>query len=871
MIAKFYPAPTTNPGTTTVNGNNWAASQRNALNWNEWNARGDWQITHANRGTLRWTQDNWTNPAVANAGSSGYWGSSELPTIATNWAQPSKSIMAKITTTVSSTMVNDAEFGFGQNRIITTLAGTEAATVGELQTAYPPSWPASLKQKDEYFGGWGGLNPYGSYQGEASMWNIAPYGNHEDLYAVQDNLSKVWGNHIIKAGFEFGINEKVESSGDGADRPGLPGAVYCATVGGVTQIGPGFPACANTNNALATILIPGTGSQPQEFTVSENSIDGIADVRWHDFEPYIGDSWKIRRNVTLDFGFRYSFLREPYGGTSGGNTSPAYNEGGNYPNQWSNWDRAKWSASEATANPSDACNGLLVVPGTTPCQNENKLLASLGIPLVFSNGTPGPNSALVQQNNHAIAPRFGLAWDVRGDGRTAFRIGAGQFFTREEVGLAENLAKNVPFEINATSNRSIDVAAPLTSPSVSIAGSKTTGGFIPNSWQYNVSIEQELARNTTLQVGYVGNVGEHLTDMYDVNAVPSANWAASTFAPNTAAFNALRPAFNFGSIGGYDRGAHSSYNSLQVLFRAQTGNFSTFQAAYTWGHSISSVALDDASGSIDSQAITNQEDPGLDKGNTNINRPNIFVANEVFFLPKFASHGAFVQNTLGGWEANSIISAAEGSSLTVFSSGASGACTNLDISGNCITGYNSYLGSLVGTGYTANQRPLVTDIGCNAARHGDQILDQAHFTLLGYPLGTFPSNMEHKGSCLGAPNTDVDGQVAKNWTFKEKYRVKFSMDFFNLFNHPNFNSGNLEGSGFTASSPLLCGGATKPVPGGGPSGLPCSATNNIVTGAASGNGPGGAQLNVPTGVGAAGAVNVADGSRQLQYTLKFTF
>jgi len=473
---------------------------------------------------------------------------------------------------------------------------------------------------------------------------------------------------------------------------------------------------------------------------------------------------------------------------------------------------------------------------------------------------------------------------VRGDGKTAFRIGGGQFFTREEVGLAENLAKNVPWVIGATTNRPIDVALPYSSaspPSVGIAGSKTTGGFIPNSWQWNVSIEQELARNTTLQVGYVGNVGEHLTDMYDVNFIPSSNWAASTFAPSTAAFNALRPAFNFGTIGGYNRGGHANYNSLQVLFRAQTGNFSTFQAAYTWGHSIANVAEDDASGSIDSQAITNQENPGLDKGNTNINRPNIFVANEVFFLPKFASHGAFVQNTLGGWEANSIISAAEGSSLTVFSSGASGACTNIygpaddggnaALDGSCVPGYNSFLNSLVGTGYTANQRPLVTSIGCNAARHGDQILDNAHFTLLGYPLGTFPSNMESKGSCLGAPNTDVDGQLAKNWTFKEKYRVKFSMDFFNLFNHPNFNSGNLEGSGFTASSPFLCGGATKPVAGAGPSGQPCSATNNIVTGAASGTGPGGAQLNVPAGVGTAGAVNVADGSRQLQYTLKFTF
>jgi hypothetical protein len=876
LIAKFYPAP----NQALLNGNNWSEQLKNKLNWNEWNVRGDWNITHANRGTLRWTQDNWTNPAPNNP--EAFWGESAYPTIDSSWAQPSKSIMAKLTTTVSSTMVNDVEFGFGQNRIITTLAGTEASTVPALQAAYPPSWPASLKQKDEWFGGWGGLNPYGSYNTYASMWNIAPYANHEDLYAIQDNLSKVWGNHTIKAGFEFGQNEKVESSGNGADRPGLPGGLYCDTdANGNAILGPGHPACAQTNNALANILLPGTGSQPEEFTVNENSVDGIADVHWHDFEPYVGDSWKITRNVTLDFGFRWSFLREPYAGTTGGNTSPGYNQGGNYPNQWANWNKADWSAAEATANPGDACNGTIIVPGTTPCQNAVKLLNSLGVPIVLSNGTPGPNSALVQENNHSIAPRFGLAWDVRGDGKTAVRIGGGQFFTREEVGLAEGLAKTAPFVITATTNRSIDTPASLSSPVVSPSAAKSTNGKIPNSWQWNLSIEQELARNTTLQLGYVGNIGEHLTSMYDANAVPSAGFLPAAFAPDTVTFNSYRPAFNFGTIGGFARGGHANYNSLQVLFRAQTGNYSTFQAAYTWGHSLGNVSLDDSSGGIDAQATTDQQNPGLDKGNTNINRPNIFVANEVFYLPKLASHGALVQNTLGGWELNSIVSAAQGSSLTVITNSVSGGCTyyygpsndggNPNLDGSCVPGYNSFLNSLVGTGYTQNLRPLVTDIGCNQGRNGNQIINPSHYTLVGYAIGTFPSNLEHRGSCYGAPNTNVDAQLAKNWTIKEKYRIKLSMDFFDLFNHPNFNSSNLENTGFSATGPVYCGGATAPVKDANgnyptaPTGQPCTTSNNVISYATT---PTQANNN---GFGQAGGVNPGSPARQLQYTLRFTF
>jgi len=87
---------------------------------------------------------------------------------------------------------------------------------------------------------------------------------------------------------------------------------------------------------------------------------------------------------------------------------------------------------------------------------------------------------------------------------------------------------------------------------------------------------------------------------------------------------------------------------------------------------------------------------------------------------------------------------------------------------------------------------------------------------------------------------------------KEKYRVKFSMDFFNMLNHPNFNTSNLETAGYSPSSPVYCGGATAT------SGSPCSPTNNVITNA-----------GAPTsGFAAAGAVNPG---RELQYTLRFSF
>ena len=102
-------------------------------------------------------------------------------------------------------------------------------------------------------------------------------------------------------------------------------------------------------------------------------------------------------------------------------------------------------------------------------------------------------------------------------------------------------------------------------------------------------------------------------------------------------------------------------------------------------------------------------------------------------------------------------------------------------------------------------------------------------TLIGYQIGTYPAGVEGRGYCHGPGNVNTDFSVDKNWrVWGERMRIQFRMDFFNLFNHPNFRGDQVNGVGWNGSNTTFqnvnCGAADA-------AGLyqPCSLTNNVIT------------------------------------------
>jgi len=900
LLAAYYPTATFTPlnyATTGASDLNYATNVVTKAPWREENVRVDYNLTKKNAITFRYTQDSWSIPAPNNAFG---WGDDPFATYQGSWNQPSKSILGRLTSQISSSLINDFEFGYAHNAIIISAAGSaNPGLSAQFDAAMAPAWPAAGKTKGGIPTVWGGLQHYGNF---SSIWAIVGYNNDMSLYTFQDNVTKIQGAHAWKFGALVSANHKNENQFGGGDRPTF----------GLNDVGWGNIGIV-TGNTLANVLLPGTGANPQTIAgVGETNINPVDHGKWHDIEFYAGDTWKFNRRVTLTYGLRWSFLREPYDDS----------------NQMASFSLATYSLARAKAFPNDACNGVVVVPGTSFCQAA---ATTTGLPL--SAGAPGPDRALVENNNHNIAPRLGVAWDVFGTGKTALRFGVGQFYQRERVSPQVGLSNTAPFAINANSTRSLDVSPGVTGASTSPSNGRSPRGIAPNSWQWNVSVEQQVARNTALQVGYVGNVGIHQTTTYDINQVPESGFVLGSFLGASAqttkfssgpagpagttcqpggtfdpaagtnpadcaytapSINALRATPNFSRINYFSRDGHSNYHALQVQFRSKLGNFSNINVAYTWSHTIANFEQDAANGGGSQGSFTDVQNVGADRGNATINRPHILVFNEVFFLPKFEHKASFIRESVGGWELNSIFTAESGNSITVYQSGASPAGRNdtlhivvdpntpLNCTDSAGNKFPCGLSSLSGTGFNNTQRPdAVPGTSCNSGVSGNQIFNPNAFTLIGFHLGSIGT--APRGACHGPHYVNGDIGVYKNWRFKERYGVRFSMDFFNAFNHSNFDptyiqgTGSVSGSGtFYNSSGVYCGASTpvtlttdangKPIP---PTVYaqyqPCGTSNNVVSAyGATNKGIGGANPGF-------GSTIVTKPNRELQYGLKITF
>src|SRR4029077_18466127 len=124
--------------------------------------------------------------------------------------------------------------------------------------------------------------------------------------------------------------------------------------------------------------------------------------------------------------------------------------------------------------------------------------------------------------------------------------------------------------------------------------------------QWNLTVQREVHKNTTVELSYVGNKGNHLLKTYDANqvregdnngdGVPDRLEYARGDPDDPDALGALRPYSVFGDhgIGLWDHSGTSIYHALQSQVISRFGHGSQFHASYTWSRTISNIALDNS-------------------------------------------------------------------------------------------------------------------------------------------------------------------------------------------------------------------------------------------------------------------------------------
>lgn len=801
-LMKLWPEPT---NSNLID--NWVAAPVTKIPTWQIQGRADWTITAKHSLMFRYTQDSWKNPAPNFGAEGGLWGDTGFPTVDSDWDQPSKNISTRLTSTFGSSMVNQFQFSYANNRIFI-VPGLGQDINDEINSKIPEVFPGPDARAHTTF--WGSPLPGIG----ANLWNIAPWNNGQDLWIWKDDFSKTMGGHTFKVGALYSTNKKDEICCSSADTPQFWGPT--AVPGGAGLGGgwgdPNAPGNGGqvTGNGLADLLLKGTywgGADEQSFVPTSL-------IRWRDYEAYFSDTWRARPGLTLTYGLRFSRLPQ---------TVQDDNLLGNF--VLSLYDPAKGASP---------LNGMIFP--------EELSLPDKGIPGGEANLKGIDVGRALRQNHNNFSPRIGIAWDPTGKGKMAIRIGAGSFFGRSDLSNPVGaMINNPPFvaHIDWGAGRPLDTipgtppGGTLGTPSAAAdIKSKTQG-----SYQWNFSIERELWRDTTIQVGYVGNHGHHLPINWDLNFVPTDKRAefarraldgdANT---NENALRLLFPLKGNASLFYQTFAGDSSYNALQVQFVKRFSKGFSYQMSYSWSKLLALSDINCCGGGTNTR-ITDPQNLGYDRGLGSFDRTHILSMNAIYKLPTFSGRHALVRTALGGWEATGIYQYATGVPLTV--------------SG----------GPSIGI---ANRPDLVADPeGAHTAENWINPRAYALPTQLGR-LGFSP-----KGSVRAPGINNVDLAFYRNFKLpREGMSVQFRAEFFNALNHTQFlniDTGYSTGSGTNRSGQEVSG--IELLPGG--NGVGCQIRNNgVATGKFT------SDCNINQTFGQAGR---ARDPREIQFGIKFNF
>jgi hypothetical protein len=319
---------------------------------------------------------------------------------------------------------------------------------------------------------------------------------------------------------------------------------------------------------------------------------------------------------------------------------------------------------------------------------------------------------------------------------------------------------------------------------------------VPNTQQWNLTVQHDLGRKLVFELGYVGTKGTHLRETRDaiqsVNASPSNPFTVTDVNGNkyqitTNTFDnaiARTPTPGLNGYSGYQifaNDAYSIYHSLQATL-SRRWERGYIQAAYTFSKNIDATSTGNTANNT---AFNDESTINASRGISDFNRPQVFKFSYVYELPFFAHATGIEHAALGGWSISGVSSFQSSLPFSVLDS----------------NGGNAFLG--------AGTSPVSASLASGATiaegqSHGSVTsrlngwLNPTAFTTapLLYPTqcGTDPNFCTTGFGSLG--RNLYRGPFQQNWDFSlikhfaitERQDLRFAADFFNLWNHPNFGT-----------------------------------------------------------------------------------
>lgn len=400
------------------------------------------------------------------------------------------------------------------------------------------------------------------------------------------------------------------------------------------------------------------------------------------------------------------------------------------------------------------------------------------------------SSGLFQSQYNGWEPRLGATYQLRG--RTVVHAALAMLDDHNNTLVQENQNIRLSWPTGAAlSINSMDLGLPTnyldSLPSaVSLIGAgiapyasygANANNKIPYAVEYNLGVQQELARNMSLKVDYVGSVGRH------GYIVPEANTALT---PGPGPILAREPYPQYGGPFSFSwNEMPSEYNALQVELRKTLSSGLYFMTSYTW-----SKSLDWQSDPYDN-AEPNFYNLKGDWGPSTYNRSQMLVVSGVYQLPVgkgkrfLGGANSITQAIVGGWNAGTIISMNTGAP------------------------FDARAGADVANTGGPNQRAQRTGANpkdVSGGQNRDHWLNYAAFAQpAAYTFGN-----EHRNDLVGPSFKNVDFNLSKDFHPYETTVLQFRSEFFNFFNHTNLGNPDSSVPNMTSGSFGRIFGTTNP-------------------------------------------------------------